>query len=262
MNVLVIGGRGFVGKAVCAELKKRKHAVFTFDQHQGRKNHFQGSILSLPDLEKALEGMDIIINLVGLTPVKKQEPGLYEKIHVEGVKNIIEACKKAKIKRFVHMSALGADKNSDIEYLRTKGLGEEAVLHSGLNVTVFCPSLIFDTEHELIQQAVKMAPMRSFPEITAKVQPIFRGDLAKLFALAVEGKIKEKKLEVGGPQVMMLFEMVEKIYAKKGYPCVTVPLSLVKVGLGVASLFGLFGISKDQIKSLDRDNITKSNIAE
>src|SRR3989338_3899562 len=259
LRVLVIGGRGYVGRAICEALSK--HDVFTFDRHGDGKSHISGNILSISDLKNAMKNKDVVINLVGLTPVRRPKGITYEQAHVEGAKNVVKACKAMKIKKLVHMSAVGANKNSVIEYIRTKGLGEELVLHSGLNVTVFCPAIIFDKGHELIKTALKMRWLCSFPNVKAKMRPVYRQDIAKLYALAVDGKIKERKIEVGGSQVMTLFEFVKKIINKKGFPCFPVPLFFVKIGLYLASWFHLFGITKDQIRSLCIDNTTPSKAA-
>ncbi len=259
LRVLILGGRGFVGRAICSKLKK--HLIFTFDRHAGRKNHFQGNINSLSDLKKAIRSMDCVINIIGLSPLRKPTGTTYYEAHVRGVKNVLKVCKEFEIKRLVHMSILGANKKSTIEFTRTKGLGEELVIKSDINSTIFCPSIIYDKENEFVRMASKTAFTFGFPNIPAKIQPVYRENIAKLFSFAVEGKIKEKKLEVGGPDVMTIFQFVKKIYNKKGFPCIPIPLIFIKTGMGVASWLNLFGITKDQIKSLYIDNITKSNMA-
>jgi len=257
LRILILGGRGFVGRAIVKKL--HDHNVFTFDRHAGGKNHFQGTILSLSDLNKSMKGMDITINLVGLTPIRKPKNTSYQEVHVRGVKNILKACKANKIKKLIHHSALGADKKSKIEYLRTKGISEEIILDSSLKVNVFCPSLIIDKKNELILQANKYAFTCFFPKIPAVMQPIHRQDVAALHRLAVEGKIKERRLEIAGPDTLNIYDIVKKIHHKKGYPCIPIPLFLVKIGMSIASVFHLFGISKDQIRSLELDNTTQRN---
>jgi len=258
LRVLILGGRGFVGRSVGEQL--RNHVVFTFDSHPGGRNHFQGTITSLQDLKTAMRGMDCVINLVGLSPLRKPSQTSYQGVHVKGIQNVLSACKTLKMKRFVHMSALGADVNSSIEFLRTKGVAERLVLKSNIRKTVFCPSIIFDKENELIQQISKMSFTCMFPNITAKIQPVYRNDIAKLFALTVQGKIKEKKIEVGGPESMTIFQMAQKIHRKKGFPCFPIPLFMLKIGMKVASWLHLFGITDDQIKSLSLDNAAKIDI--
>lgn len=156
------------------------------------------------------------------------------------------------------MSALGADSNGKTEYFRSKGLGEKIVLDSGLNVTVFCPSIIYDKDNELIQLMKNFSKLRFFPNIEAKMQPVFRGDIARLFILAVEGKIKKKKLEIGGPEVLTLFQMAKLVFNKLERACLPLPLFFVKGGMYTAKAFGLFGIGKDQITNLTLNNITNA----
>jgi uncharacterized protein YbjT (DUF2867 family) len=255
-RILIIGGTGFVGKAICKELEN--HRIFTFGKSS--KNNFQGSITSLDDLKKSMKNIDIVINLVGLSPLKKPKIP-YKTIHVDAVKNIINSCKECKVKHLIHMSALGANKNSDIEYLRTKGLGEELVSKSGLKITIFCPSIIYDKENELNKILSKTKFTLFFPNIKAKLQPIHRKDVAMLFKLAINNKIKEKKLDIAGPETLTMFQLAKKIYNQNNFPCFPLPLSIIRSFMILASWLNLFGITKDQIKSLYLDNITKNNLA-
>lgn len=263
MRVIILGGRGFVGSAICNKLKAYpKTSVFTFDRHPGGKNHFQGDILSLSDLKKAMTGMGLVVNLIGLTPVRKPHHTTYEKVHVEGVKNVISTCKALKIKRLIHMSILGADKKSSIEFFRTRGIGEELVFRSSIKTTIFCPSIIYDKENELVRMLSKTAFTRMFLNIPAKIQPVYRQDIAKLYALAIQGIIKEKRIEVGGPDIITIFQMAQKIYRKKGASCVPIPLFLVKPVMKIFTWINLFGMTNDQIKGFYINNITKSKVAE
>jgi nucleoside-diphosphate-sugar epimerase len=259
-RVVVFGGNGFVGRAICKLLRK-DFSVFTFDRSASSKNNLKGNILHKEDVDSAIKENDIIINLIALTPLQRPKGTTYHKIHVDGLKILLNVCKKKKVKKLIHMSALGANKNSDNEYLKTKGMAEELVENSKLHYVIFKPSLIYDKENEFIQTLQKLAWTRSFPKIPAKMQPVFRGDIAQLFYLASKGKIKEKKVEVGGPDKMSLFDLAKRFYRKLGYVCFGIPLFLVKVGMSFAILFRLFGLSKDQLRNLTLDNTTNSTVA-
>ena len=260
LRILVLGGSGFLGEAVCHELTESN--IFTFGRRPGETNHFQGDIRSLDDLKNAMTDNDCVINLIALTPLRKPRGVSYEEIHVQGVENILLACKEMEVRKLIHIGGLGADKKSNIEYLRTKAEAEELILQSDIPATVFCPSLIFDRGNELVEQARKFAYSLMFPHIPARVQPIFRGDMAKLIRLAVEGVITEKRIEVAGPEIMTVFGFAKKIFHRRGMPYFPIPLFLLKSGMRLATLFNLFELSKDQISSLYSDSITHSNGAE
>jgi uncharacterized protein YbjT (DUF2867 family) len=252
-RVIIFGGRGFVGSEIVKHLDHR-YKVITAGRGIA-KNHITCSILD--DLSNVINKGDVVINLVGLTPVRKNKH--YEEIHVRGAKNIVGGC-KGKCKRLIHMSALGANPKSDNEYLKTKGLGEEIVKNSKLDVNIFCPSLIFDRGNELVRMMIKMSWARFFPRIPAKVQPVYRRDIAELFVKAVQGKIKERKMEVGGPEVLSIYGMAGIVYKSLGRNCYPIPLFIVKAGMKTASLLNLFSIGEDQIKNLTIDNLTNKNI--
>ena len=254
IRVLVFGGRGFVGSEIVRQLKG--FDVYTASRSAKNGKSIHVDVTNKKSVDSAIKNNDIVINLVGLTPTKKPKGVTYYDIHVKGAKNIVDVCKK-KHCRLIHMSALGADVNGPTEYFRTKGLGERLVLNSGLDVTIFCPSIIYDKENELIKLMKKLSSTRLFPNIPAKVQPVYRRDIARLYVLAVKGKIKEKRLEIGGPEVLSIFDMAKLVYHSLGYKCFPIPLFLVKFGMHFARIFNLAGIGKNQIHNLAVDNTTK-----
>ncbi len=254
MNVCVIGGRGFVGSAVTDRLEESGHDVTTMDPQVGGQNHISASILS-EDLDEHLDGFDAVVNLVGLSPMTPPLRGGYRDLHVAGAENVVGACESNDVERLVHMSALGADPDSNILFLKTKGMGEEAVLSSDLDVTVFKPSVIYDHGNELVEYAKLFAPTRLFPRLPTPVQPIYRGDVAELFARTVEDDIEEEVLEIGGPDTMTMSGFVEQVYNAYGYRCYQVPmLPLMKLGLTIMEYVPFAPWGRDQKRFLDFDN--------
>lgn len=262
MDIAVLGGRGYVGSAITETLREQGHDVTTMDPHIGGENHVSLDILSM-EVDGYLDGYDAVVNLVGLSPMK--QPGIpgYFDLHVAGAENVVGACEANGIDRLVHMSALGASSQADTAFLRTKGLGEEAVLDSDIaDVTVFRPSVIFDHGNELVEYAKRFAPLRVFPNIPTPVQPIYRGDVADLFAQAVTGDIDEDVLEVGGPEKMSLFTFVQQLYNAKGYACYPAPvLPIMTLGLHVMEYVPFIPFGKEQAWYLAFDNTTDDNDA-
>ncbi|MDY6773854.1 MAG: sugar nucleotide-binding protein [Candidatus Nanohaloarchaea archaeon] len=264
MKVAVIGGRGFVGTEVSRRLGE-EHEVTTIDPKVGGEGHISADITVPGSIGEALgeEEFDAVVNLAGLTPMKEPRGVSYRELHVEGAGNVVEACEESSVERLVHMSALGADPDSTTEYLRTKGEGKERVLDSGLEVTVLEPSLVFDDGNELVELAKRFASTRAFPNVRTRVQPVYRGDVAELFRLAVEGGVEEEVLEVGGPENMTIFEFVKETYRSEGYSCYPIPLQpLMKFGLYLAEPLPFVPYGADQAKYLYLDNTVEENDAE
>lgn len=260
MDVLVIGGRGFVGAAVTEQLRENGHAVTTMDPHIGGSNHISLDLRSdaLPDV---VEGFDTVVNMVGLSPMRQQPTDRYESIHVDGVENVVRACHGTGVNRLVHMSALGADPAADTAFLRTKGEGEDIVLAADLETTVFKPSTIFDHGNELVEHAKRFAPTRMFPRISTRIEPVYRGDVADLFVQAVEDGIEADVVPVGGPDVMTIYDFAKHIYRAKGYRCIPVPLEpVMKLMLPALEVVPFVPFGVDQARLLDIDNVTAENI--
>lgn len=90
-------------------------------------------------LDDAFDGADVVVSLVG---IMHGSPEQFEMVQWHGAENVASAAKKVGAK-VVHISAIGADKNSKIPYARTKMLGEEAVRKMDSNATIIRPSLVF-----------------------------------------------------------------------------------------------------------------------
>lgn len=247
MKILIFGGRGFLGQSVCKALKD--HEVYTFDRNSGGTRHIKGNITDEKDVMSALKNKDIIINLVGLSPLKKQD---YYPIHVGAVKNIIKYSKG----KLIHISALGCE-SKKTEYLKTKSLAEEIIKKGCKDYTIIAPSLIYDNENELIRLAKKMSITRFFPDIPAKMQPVYRDDLSSIIKKIVERKIRQKRIELGSKKTYTVFDIARLIYEKKNRSCHKIPLPLVKISMNISRLFGI--LSKDQIINLEIDSTTNSH---
>ncbi|MCJ7478578.1 MAG: NAD(P)H-binding protein [Candidatus Nanohaloarchaeota archaeon QJJ-7] len=264
MEVAVIGGRGFVGREVTRKLRE-EHDVTTLDPKVGGKHHISTDITVSGSIKKALgkRDFDTVVNLAGLTPMKEPRGVSYGEVHSEGVKNVIDGCEAKGIERLVQMSALGADPEAEMDYLRTKGEGKKKVLDSDLEVTVIEPSIIFDDGNELVHQARMLASTRVFPHLKTRIQPVYRGDVAELFRLSVEGEVGEEVVEAGGPDEMSLFEFVKKIYRSEGYRCHPLPFQTVmSLGLQITEFLPLVPYGVDQARFLKFDNTTEENDAE
>lgn len=262
MDVAVFGGRGFVGEAVTRAIGQ-EHSVTTVDPAQGGPAHTTADILDDAAVHEAVAGADAVVNLVGLSPLQEPRGVTYEALHVDGAEHVVAACEAHDVDRLVHMSALGADPTADMAFLRTKGEGEQVVLDADLPVSIVRPSLIFDHGNELVETAKRLAPLRMFPRIPTRVQPIYRGDIAELFAMAVDGELDTSIVSVGGPDAMTIYTLVKKIFRWNGCRCLPLPVTgAMRLGLQVADVVPFMPVGADQARFLRFDNTVDENDAE
>src|SRR5687768_55908 len=148
MRVFVTGGSGFVGRAVVAELLGRGHAV-TLLVHRGAVDGLTGDVRTVRGdlfddaaLDAGMAGCDAAIHLVGIIFEKPANGVTFDRVHHQGTRHLVDGARRAGVRRYVHMSALGTRPNAASEYHRTKHLAEEYVRASGLDWTILRPALI------------------------------------------------------------------------------------------------------------------------
>jgi uncharacterized protein YbjT (DUF2867 family) len=216
MNVFITGGAGFVGKAVIAALLARGHSIHALVNNKPADissdciKSFRGDLFDGAALDIAMQDCDAVIHLVGIIKQKPSKGITFDRIHYQGTIRVVDATRRAGIRRYVHMSALGANPNAESKYLRTKFQAQEYVRASGLDWTIFEPSLIHGPGGEFTEMEVGWARGKSIPFFFMpyfgggyKIQPVFVEDVARAFAESLENpKTIGELFPIGGPEQM------------------------------------------------------------
>lgn len=264
--VTVFGGGGFVGRyvvqALCAAGARVRVAV--------RNTRVAGTVKPLGNLGQvslaacdvtkpgsvanALAGADMAVNLVGSFDNM-------DAVQRAGAANVAQAAAKAGVARLVHVSAIGADVDSDAVYGRSKGAGEAAVRAALFpSAVILRPSIVFGREDAFINRfagLIRMLPVVPVIGSATKFQPVFVGDVAKAVVAALQSGGAET-LELGGPQVLSMLQLNEWIARAIGRGdklFLPVPDFAAKaMATGTGWLPGA-PITSDQFKMLGRDNV-------
>src|SRR5262245_33908033 len=132
-RVFVTGASGFVGSAVIEELVARRYAANALvNRHEVRASpdsvqSINGSIFDSKSLEQGMAGCEAVIHLVGIIMERPSLGATFERIHFEGTRNVVDAAKRAGVRRYVHMSALGSRPDAVSTYHKTKFAAEQYV---------------------------------------------------------------------------------------------------------------------------------------
>lgn len=144
MRVLVLGGNGFIGKNIVLQLQVKEVEVFIGSRYastneNGRQVHFK-DMQCADDWLPLLQGVDVVINAVGILRERRGGES-YEKVHTLAPATLAQACAQQEI-RMIHISAIGLSMQAKSRFIRSKLLGEQAILKSGAKVTIVRPSLL------------------------------------------------------------------------------------------------------------------------
>ena len=269
-RVTLLGGSGFVGRALCAELARRGKSitVITRDPRHGRE------LQTLPrlalvrvdawdpsELAAVIRGSEAVINLVGILNERGDDGRGFRHVHRELTASVLTACSLAGVSRYVHMSALNASPSGPSHYLRSKGEAEALVEASGLEATVFRPSVIFGNGDGLFcrfEQLLRTSPVLPLACAATRFQPVFVGDVAAAFALALEtrGTIGQR-YDLGGPDIMTLLEIVQAVLVARGWRRLVLPLGPVASRIMAEVMEHLPGkpFSRDNFRSASVDSV-------
>jgi len=273
MKGLVAGGTGFIGQRLCRELDERGHEVTALarkpddaDLPDGVET-VMGDATAYDSMAGAFEGQDVVYNLVALSPLFEPKGGnrMHDRIHRGGTENCVRAAEEHGVERFVQLSALGADPEGPTHYIRAKGRAEDIVRESGLDWTIFRPSVVFGDGGEFVSFTRKLTPPGVAPLPgggKTRFQPIWVGDFVPMLADTIEDDSHVGEVyEIGGPKVLELAEVARLARAARGQSVriVSVPMSVAGVGLSVAGAIPGVPFGPDQYRSLQFDNVTEDN---
>ncbi|MFC7325208.1 complex I NDUFA9 subunit family protein [Halorubrum rutilum] len=276
MKVLVAGGTGFIGSYLCRALADGGHDVTALSRSGGETpdgvDVATGDVTDYDSIAGAVEGQDAVVNLVALSPLFEPKGGnvMHDRIHRGGTANLVDAAEAADVEGFLQLSALGADPDGDTAYIRAKGQAEEIVRESGLDWTIFRPSVVFGEGGEFVSFTKRLkgmfapvVPLYPLPGGgKTRFQPIHVEDLVPMLVAALEGdEHVGETYEIGGPETLTLRQVTDLVYEaeRKGVTIVPLPMPLAKVGLTVLGAVPGFPMGPDQYRSLQFDNTTADN---
>lgn len=219
-TVCVIGGSGFVGRHLCQQLAAQGYRVCVPTRDRERAK----ALILLPTVDvvvadvqepaalaEVVSGCDAVINLVGVLHDARGKRG-FAAAHVALARQVVAACRANKVHRLLQMSALGAATDAPSAYLRSKGEAEQIVRESGLDFTIFRPSVIFgpgDSFLNLFACLARMLPLLALARADAKFQPVYVNDVTTAFvhALTDLGTLG-RQYDLCGPRQYTLRELV------------------------------------------------------
>lgn len=270
--LVVLGGTGFVGSHLLPRLARDGHriTVLTRNREQHRAlavtpgvRLVNADVHETDRLRAAFAGADAVINLVGILNCQGRQT--FQRVHVELTGKVIEACRAAGVARLHQMSSLKAGQGLS-QYLKTRGEAEARVRQSGLDWTIYQPSVIFGEGDGLVSRfasLLRWLPLLPLARAQARVAPTYVGDVAEAIARCVDSNKLglRSSLELYGPEVLTLGEIVRHIRDAAGLhtPVLSLPDSLGRLQAQVAGLLPGKPFSPDNFRSLRTDSVGKTD---
>lgn len=271
-KITVIGGSGFIGRYIVQSLASKGYRVCVMVRDVVDAKHLlplgdpgqiqiiSGSITNPTDVNRAVRDTDGVINLVGILFERGRQT--FESLHVQGARNVAEACAAFDVKRLIQMSALGADSHSPSRYAQTKARGESEVLKIFPDATIIRPSVVFGAEDNFLNMFAQMAVFSPFLPLVGgghtQFQPVYVVDVAEFMVRCLENTItKGKTFELGGPSIYTMKEILA--YVLK---CIHRKRLLIPLPFWMAKIIGMIGqllptppLTLDQVRLLQSNSI-------
>jgi NADH dehydrogenase len=274
MNIVMVGGSGFLGQYLVHELVADGHRCTVLSRYADRRSAFklekatrlvQADVYDPGQLARYLDGADAVISMAGILNESGFGGRGFRQVHVSLPELLINACKKAGVRRFLHISALNAGKGKS-HYLISKGQAEDMLFaQQDLQVTVFQPSVIFgrgDRFFNRFASLLKLAPVMPLACGNSRMQPVYAGDVAAAVAASLDDPgTFGKTYELGGPEVYTLKELVRFTASTLGLKrwIFNLPDSLSRIQGLLLGLVPGKPFSMDNFRSLQTDNVTTQN---
>jgi len=268
MKIFISGGTGFVGGHLCRELLARGHQLrlLTHSRRGGEESGIEyagGDVTSAAECAAGAKGCDAVINLVGIIREFPSRGITYSRLHVEATGNMLAAAQENGISRYLQMSALGSRPEAVSGYHRSKYAAEELVVASGLDYTIFRPSLIFGPKDAFVNMLAGF--IRTSPLVPVigdglyRLQPIAADDVARCFALALEKpETAGRSYNICGPDRLSYLEIIDviaKVLGKSFVFKLKNPLLLMRLVTPLLEGFSCYPLTSDQITMLLEESI-------
>jgi NADH dehydrogenase len=270
----VFGGSGFIGRQIVWFLARRDYRVRAAVRRPelagylqpmgvvGQIHAVQSNLRFSDSVVRAVEGAETVINAVGILAPEGAQT--FEAVHVEGARRAAKAAREAGARRFVHISAIGADSQSQSRYAATKAKGEQAVLAEFPSAIILRPSIVFGPEDRFFNRFAALARVSPVLPLIGgghtKFQPVFSGDLGEATAnAAIDFGTPGTIYEIGGPEIVTFRDILEATlrYAGRRRLLLPLPFWLMQIQAALTSPLpnSIRPITLDQLRLLKIDNV-------
>ena len=279
--VTIYGGSGFVGRYIARRMAKEGWRVRVavrdpnraiFVKPYGVVGQVEPVFCNIRDdasVAAVMQGADAVVNCVGILAPRGKNT--FDAIQSEAPGRIARIAADHGISTMVHISAIGADRESNSVYARTKAQGEEAVLAHMPGAVILRPSIVFGPEDQFFNRfaaMTRLGPILPVVGAETKFQPVYVDDVAKAAVMGVLGEAEGGIYELGGPDVNtfreLMSEMLHVIHRRRAV--VNIPFWIARIMGGVFDVtnwlsFGLIPaqVTLDQVRNLAKDNVVSDS---
>ena len=259
MRVALVGGTGFLGGELARALTAAGHSVRVIARHESGAHDFHAADLTRrSSLDGALAGCDAVVSAAG--SLRQTLAQSFHDVHVRGVRHLVDACRAQRVRRVVHVSALGAHVSSRSALLRAKFLGEDLLRRSLLDVTVLRPSAAFGAGDDFILPLGRFLarfPLAPLPGSGRdRLRPIAATDIAEAAVRALARPDTIGQLyDLGGRESLSIAAIYDRVMAALGVrrPKVRVPYLVIEPLALVLRTAPILHFSFDQLAILEEE---------
>ena len=272
----ILGAGGFIGRYIVRNLTKKNYRCIIPTRNAFQKGYLKTqappgavefidfNLNNFSKIQEAINNSDVVINLIGiLHETRKQK---FSSIHIDIPDFVSKFCAESNVKKFIHISAVGANSDSKSKYQQSKFQGEVKALTNFKNTVIIRPSVVCGVEDNFTNLFSKLSfsPVIPIVKMNYKIQPILVTDVSDAIVKSIETKNNEGKIyEIGGPKIISFGEMVRSILKtiNKKRPIVEMPMFVAKTQSFFLSLLPIPPIlTKDQCEILsEADNVVSGN---
>ncbi len=276
LHVAVLGGSGFIGTYLVLDLLRMGHRINLlvnktdpgFASPRGTIRIFNGSIENDITLAECLDGCKVVYHLVGL--IAETRDKTFRKTVAEGTAKVVAVAKSKGVEKIIYLSALGTKENAESLYHQTKYEAERHVINSGLDYTIFRPSVVYGAQDKFINRIARMIRLSPLVPVIGdglyKLQPVYVEELCAIIAITPQKSFASRRIyDIGGPQQLTYLEIVDIVKQLLGRRRgkVHVPLWVARSAAAIMEkLFQPAPLTADQLKMMRAGSTCDHTIVE
>ncbi len=275
-KIAVLGSSGFIGAHLTLFLLQMGYRLNLLHHRadpdyvspRGRIEFIQGSINDKDALIRCFDGCTAVYHLVGI--IAETRTKTFQQTVAEGTQTVIDAARAAGVDKIFYLSALGASDDAQMDYFRTKREAEQTVINSGLDYTIFRPSIVYGVRDKFINKLLSMIKFSPIVPVIGdgkyRLQPVYVEELAAVMAHASRmNRTNGKIYEVGGPEQLTYLEILDIIMRVLGRKrlIMRIPVSWAMAAAAILEMvIKPAPLTRDQIRMLEKESICDHTIVE